>query len=177
MSKHKVVLYIAMSLDGYIARPDGSVDWLYEIEGNGGDNGYSEFYGTVGSVVMGRNTYEEVLKLADEFPYADKPAFVLTRSGQPPAPHVVFTGESIDRLIPRLQQTSEGKVWIVGGGLLVQSVLKLQLLDELQIALIPTILGEGIPLFPSGTVPENLTLTHTERMGQIVMLHYQTLGS
>ncbi|MFD2881793.1 dihydrofolate reductase family protein [Paenibacillus rhizoplanae] len=79
-----------MSLDGYIARPDGSVDWLYEIEGNGGDNGYSEFYGTVGSVVMGRNTYEEVLKLADEFPYADKPAFVLTRSGQPPAPHVVF---------------------------------------------------------------------------------------
>lgn len=68
MSKHKVVLYIAMSLDGYIARPDGSVDWLYEIEGNGGDNGYSEFYGTVGSVVMGRNTYEEVLKLADEFP-------------------------------------------------------------------------------------------------------------
>ncbi|MFC6647729.1 dihydrofolate reductase family protein [Paenibacillus rhizoplanae] len=91
--------------------------------------------------------------------------------------HMLFTGESIDRLIPRLQQTSEGKVWIVGGGLLVQSVLKLQLLDELQIALIPAILGEGIPLFPAGTAPENLTLTHTERMGQIVMLHYQTLRS
>lgn len=57
------------------------------------------------------------------------------------------------------------------------NVLKLQLLDELQIALIPTILGEGIPLFPAGTAPENLTLTHTERMGQIVMLHYQTLRS
>ncbi|MFD2881794.1 dihydrofolate reductase family protein [Paenibacillus rhizoplanae] len=66
---------------------------------------------------------------------------------------------------------------MVGGGLLVQSVLKLQLLDELQIALIPAILGEGIPLFPAGTAPENLTLTHTERMGQIVMLHYQTLRS
>lgn len=92
--------------------------------------------------------------------------------------HMLFLqANPLTGLSPRLQQTSEGKVWIVGGGLLVQSVLKLQLLDELQIALIPTILGEGIPLFPAGTVPENLTLTHTERMGQIVMLHYQTLRS
>lgn len=123
MSDNKTILYIAMSLDGYIARLDGSVDWLFDVEGDGGDNGYAAFYETIGSVVMGRYTYEEVLTLSEEFPYADRPTYVLSRSEQPPAPHVQFTTEEVDTLIPQLKQTSDGDVWIVGGGILVQAVL------------------------------------------------------
>lgn len=170
---NKVVLYIAMSLDGYIAEPNGSVDFLHDVEGDGGDNGYGEFYQTVGAVVMGRSTYEVVLVLEDEFPYADKPCYVLSRSKQNPAPHVTFTDESVASLIPRLKQDSEGDLWIVGGGQLVQSVLEEHLLDELQIAIIPKILGDGIPLFPKGTIPSSYNLTNVQQMGQIAFLTYQ----
>ncbi|KOY14703.1 deaminase [Paenibacillus xylanivorans] len=176
MSNNRVVLYIAMSLDGYIARPDGSVDWLFDVEGDGGDNGYSEFYSTIGSVVMGRLTYEEVLKLSDEFPYADRPTYVLSRSNQAPAPHVQFTDEAVENLISRLKQEFSGDIWIVGGGQLVQAVLEQQLLDEVEIAIIPKILGDGIPLFPTGTVPTHFRMIHTQTLGQIVSIRYQVQG-
>ena len=145
---NKVVLYIAMSLDGYIARKDGSVDWLFDVEGDGGDSGYAAFYQTIGTVVMGRTTYEDVLKLSEDFPYADRPTYVLSRSEQPPALHVQFTTEPVESLIPRLQQASDADLWIVGGGQLVQAVMDKRLLHEMEVAIIPKILGEGIPYFP-----------------------------
>lgn len=172
MKNKKVVLYIAVSLDGYIARMDGSVDWLFDVEGDGGDNGYSEFYRTVGTVVMGRLTYDEVLKLADEFPYADKPCYVLSRTEPTPTSHVTFTNEILNTLIPRLKANSEGDVWLVGGGQLVAAFLEAGLLDELHITVTPKILGEGIPLFPQGTVPSTFHLKHLEQMGQFVSLIY-----
>ncbi|WP_068781935.1 dihydrofolate reductase family protein [Paenibacillus sp. GM2] len=174
MNNNKVVLYLAISLDGYIARNDGSVDWLFDVEGDGGDNGYSKFYHTVGTVVMGRLTYDEVLKLADEFPYADKPCYILSRTEQPPAPHATFTNEALDTLIPRLKADSEGNVWLVGGGQLAAAFLEAGLLDELHITLTPKILGEGIPLFPQGTVPSTLRLKQIGQMGQFVSLIYTT---
>lgn len=170
---NKVVLYIAMSLDGYIARKDGSVDWLFDVEGDGGDNGYAAFYQTIGTVVMGRTTYEDVLKLSEDFPYADRPTYVLSRSEQPPAPHVQFTTEPVESLIPRLQQASDADLWIVGGGQLVQAVMEKRLLHEMEVAIIPKILGEGIPLFPEGTVPSNLKMMGTQTLGQIVSIRYQ----
>ncbi|MFS0872616.1 dihydrofolate reductase family protein [Paenibacillus xylanilyticus] len=170
---NKVVLYIAMSLDGYIARRDGSVDWLFDVEGDGGDNGYAAFYQTIGTVVMGRSTYEEVLTLSEDFPYADRPTYVLSRSEQPPAPHVQFTTEYVETLIPRLKQASDDDLWIVGGGLLVQAFLEKQLLDEIEVAIIPKILGEGIPLFPTGTVPSHLKMIGTQTLGQIISIRYQ----
>ncbi|MEO2207950.1 dihydrofolate reductase family protein [Paenibacillus pabuli] len=170
---NKVVLYIAMSLDGYIARKDGSVDWLFDVEGDGGDNGYAAFYQTIGTVVMGRTTYEDVLKLSEEFPYADRPTYVLSRSEQPPAPHVQFTTEPVETLIPRLQQASDADLWIVGGGQLVQAVMEKQLLHEIEVAIIPKILGEGIPLFPEGIVPSNLKMIGTQTLGQIISIRYQ----
>ncbi|PYY29118.1 dihydrofolate reductase family protein [Paenibacillus illinoisensis] len=170
---NKVVLYIAMSLDGYIARKDGSVDWLFDVEGDGGDNGYAAFYQTIGTVVMGRTTYEDVLKLSEDFPYADRPTYVLSRSEQPPAPHVQFTTEPVESLIPHLQQASDADVWIVGGGQVVQAVMEKRLLHEIEVAIIPKILGEGIPLFPEGIVPSNLKMMGTQTLGQIISIRYQ----
>lgn len=175
LNDNKVVLYIAMSLDGYIALPDGSVDWLHDVKGDGGDNGYAEFYGTVGSVIMGRQTYDEVLTLADEFPYAGKPCYVLTRtpSAQQATPHATFTDESLTELVPRVKEQSEGSVWLAGGGRLVQAFMQEGLLDEAVIAVIPKVLGRGIPLFPEGTVPSTFELSRMERRGDIVLLYYK----
>lgn len=172
MKQNKVILYIAMSLDGYIARPDGSVDWLHDVEGEG-DNGYSDFYSQVGTVIMGRNTYEEVLKLTDEFPYAGKPCYVLTRTYKDDHPYVSFTDEAIDTLIPRLRENSDGYVWLVGGGQLVQQFLNKGLIDELELYIIPKLIGEGIPLFPEGTPPAEFEFISTDRLGQIAALKYK----
>lgn len=173
MNNNKVVLYIATSLDGYIARRDGSVDWLDHVEVGGGDGGYIEFYSTVGTIVMGRMTYDEVLILADEFPYADKPCYVLSRSKQASTAHVTFTDESINTLIPRLKGDSKGDIWLVGGGQLAAAFLQEGLLDELHIAIIPTILGEGIPLFQAGVAPTNLHLMKVDKFEQMVSLIYK----
>ncbi|TKH44623.1 dihydrofolate reductase [Paenibacillus terrae] len=174
MKSNEVVLYIAMSLDGYIALPDGSVDWLYDVKGDGGDNGYADFYDTVGTLLMGRLTYDEVLKLSDAFPYAGKPCYVLTRSltGHPQAPHVTFTDEALPELVRRLQKQSKGAVWLVGGGQLVRDFLREGLLEKAIIAIIPKVLGRGIPLFPERTPPSTFELQEIERRGDIVMLHY-----
>ncbi|WP_068504192.1 dihydrofolate reductase family protein [Paenibacillus kribbensis] len=174
IKSNEVVLYIAVSLDGYIALPDGSVDWLFDVKGDGGDNGYADFYDTVGTVLMGRLTYEEVLKLSDDFPYAGKPCYVLTRSltEHQQAPHVTFTDEVLTRLVPRLQEQSEGAVWLVGGGQLVQAFMQEGLLDKAIIAIIPKVLGQGIPLFPEGTLPSTFELKEIEHRGDIVLLHY-----
>jgi len=171
--KNKVVLYIAMSLDGYIARPDGSVDWLFDVEGDGGDNGYSKFYDTIGTVVMGRLTNDEILTLSEEFMYAGKPCYVLSRTKQADRDQVTFTDESLDTLIPKLQNASSGDVWIVGGGQIVKECLAKGLLEDIIITIIPKVLGSGIPLFPEGTVPSTFKLYHSEVMGQMVSLYYQ----
>ncbi|WNF22921.1 dihydrofolate reductase family protein [Mesobacillus jeotgali] len=173
MKKSNVILYIAMSLDGYIARQDGAVDWLDDVEGDG-DNGYSEFYSQVGSVIMGRKTYEEVLKLTDEFPYAGKTCYVISRQTTKNSPYVTFTDEELESLVSRLKEHSDGYVWLVGGGQLVKQFLEKRLIDELELYIIPKLIGEGIPLFPDGTPPADFELTSTGRHGQIASLTYRS---
>ncbi|MBT2645111.1 dihydrofolate reductase [Bacillus sp. ISL-41] len=172
MKKSNVILYIAVSLDGYIARPDGAVDWLDDVEGEG-DNGYGEFYSQVGTVIMGRKTYEEVLRLTDEFPYAGKPCYVLSRQTMENSPHVTFTDEDLVSLVSRLKKDSNSYVWLVGGGQLVKQFLEKQLIDEIQLYIIPKLIGEGIPLFPDDTPPAEFELTGTGQLGQIASLTYK----
>ncbi|MBS8265441.1 dihydrofolate reductase [Mesobacillus boroniphilus] len=173
MKKSNVILYIAMSLDGYIARLDGAVDWLDDVEGEG-DNGYSEFYSQVGTVIMGRKTYEEVLNLTNEFPYAGKACYVLSIHPQESSPEVTFTDEELETLVSRLKEQSDGYVWLVGGGQLVKQFLEKNLIDEIELYIIPKLVGEGIPLFPEGTPPANFELTDTGRYGQIAALKYRS---
>ncbi|GIP26068.1 hypothetical protein J23TS9_11980 [Paenibacillus sp. J23TS9] len=172
---NKVVLYIAMSLDGYIALPDDSVEWLDDVKGDGGDNGYADFYNTIGTVIMGRLTYEVILKLSDDFPYAGKPCYVTTRTPEQyqNEPNVTFTNEALTELVPRLKNQSEGSVWLVGGGQMVQAFMQEGLMEEAIIAIIPKVLGQGIPLFPNGTPPSTFELRQVEQRGDIVLLHYK----
>ncbi|AJS60921.1 dihydrofolate reductase family protein [Paenibacillus sp. IHBB 10380] len=169
--KRSIVLYIAASLDGYIARENGEIDWLYEVEGEG-DNGYDEFYQTIDTVLMGKTTYDHTFELADQFPYPDKKCYVFSRSAQDPSPHATFIKDDVSGFVAKLKEQEGAKIWIVGGAEILDVLLKEKLVDEFIITIVPTILGKGIPLFKKDNSEMKLVLNKTIRFGQFIQLHY-----
>ncbi|MGE6555562.1 dihydrofolate reductase family protein [Exiguobacterium artemiae] len=167
----KTVLYIACSLDGKIARSNDSLDWLFAVEGDG-DNGYATFMEDVGAVIMGRKTFDEVLILSEDYPYPAIDNYVLTRQHGKQSEHATFTTEPLDVLLDRISPTIDGKIWLIGGGELIQEALRLQLIDQLELAIAPVVLGSGIPLFPEGTLETRLRLTGCRPSGQFIMATY-----
>ncbi|MED3879553.1 dihydrofolate reductase family protein [Priestia megaterium] len=169
--KKKIVVYIAASLDGYIARENGEIDWLESVEGEG-DNGYEDFYQTCDAVVMGKATYDHVQKLTLEFPYPDKKCYVFSRSAQGKDQHVEFVNKSVASFLTNLNQDTK-KIWLVGGADILADFLKAKRVDEFIISVIPVLLGAGIPLFKQGIPEMNLKLTHMKQYGQIAQLYYE----
>ncbi len=140
----KLKLFIASSLDGYIARPDGSVDWLF----TDGDYGYHEFYNSIGTVLMGRKTYDKVLEFGD-YPYKDKRSIIFTR--QDTSLQVTdkpeFVSGDIVKFTDSLRRSESDDVWLVGGSQIIRLFLEQDLIDEIILSIHPVILGNGIPLF------------------------------
>ena len=167
-----IVLYIAMSLDGKIARSNDQLDWLFAVEGDG-DNGYAEYFKTVGAVIMGRKTYEEVLQLSEEYPYPNMPNYIMTRQPDRAAEHVTFTDETIEELIDRLKGEVDQDIWLIGGGEVIKAAMEHDLIDRYEIAIAPVVLGGGIPLFLEGTKETKLRLTSHHASGQFVMVTYE----
>ncbi len=165
-----VVLYIGISLDGYIATREDGLEWLLSTQGCG-DNGFGAFYDTVDAVIMGRRTYDWIM--AEEkgrFPYVGKECHVYTTRPGEDTPEVHFTAQSPDELIGRLK--AEGKrVWIVGGSQIIDLVRKKQLVDEYILNIAPVILGDGIPLFRPGE-EEKLVMDGVQNFGQFVEICY-----
>lgn len=162
-------LYIATTLDGYIADKNDNLQWLFDVEGEG-DNGYGAFYDTIDTVVMGMSTYRWLLENeADEWGYVGKTCYVLTRQKLPATKKVIFV--NFDELLEHLK-TATGNIWNVGGGEVIKLFLEHHLIDELQITVAPVLLGDGIPLFPTGTYNEKLELIDAKTYGQFVELHY-----
>ncbi|ALC90647.1 hypothetical protein AM500_13265 [Bacillus sp. FJAT-18017] len=173
MSKNrKVVVFIAQTLDGYIATKDDSLEWLFKVEGEG-DNGYSEFYETVDTIVMGKRTFDWIMEQEKgNFPYPNKECFVFTRSQLENTSHVTFLNEDIPAFIHSLKQKVGRDIWIVGGGDLLQTFFKEKLVDEMIVTIAPTILGEGIPLFKEGNYQLDLHLKSVRTFNQFAELHY-----
>ena len=167
----KVILYIAMSLDGYIARKDGSVDWLDEDEEEE-ETGYLDFYKTIDTIVMGRKTYEQVMSFGD-WVYKGKKNYVLTSNkvGIKENSDVEIVDEDTAAFINKLKLESKSNIWLLGGAETVNVFLDEELIDEFRIAVIPVILGEGIRLFTSSK-EQKLKLADTKRYGNIVELKY-----
>lgn len=147
-----VRLYIALSLDGFVADRDGGVGWLdAHVDPAEGDYGYAEFYASVAALAMGRATYEQVLTFGD-WPYLGKPTYVFAHDPPPGEhPHAEFVTDPA-RFVAETPW-GEGDLWLVGGGRLVASFREAGLIDEYVLTVLPVLLGEGIPLFP-GAQPE-----------------------
>jgi dihydrofolate reductase len=172
-SQRKLVLFIATSLDGYIATNNESLDWLFKVEGEG-DNGYSEFYETVDTILMGRRTYDWILNHETEaFPYSNKDCYVFSRSVSENNKDVKFVNGDIVDFTNQLKSQKGKNIWIVGGGELLHYFIKEKLVDELIITVAPTLIGTGISLFKEDDYELELSLKGTRRFNQFVELHYE----
>lgn len=173
MSTGIITLYIAASVDGFIATEDGGVSWLEKFQRDGGDEGgYEEFFASVDCLLMGSKTYEQVLGFG-AWPYGQKPTYVVTRRDLPRTNEAVelFDGP-VDELAERLTREYE-HVWLVGGAQLAQTVLRSNRIDRLHLSLVPVLLGRGIPLFDDAGETHELTLLDTiARDSGIVELRY-----
>lgn len=170
----KVILYIAASLDGYIARIDGEIDWLSIVERAGEDYGYAAFYESVDALVMGRKTYDLALTFG-EWPYPGKKSFVFTHSDLTSDRNdVVFLSSDVASGVATIEAQGFHTLWLVGGGALTRSFLQNDLIDEYILSLIPVLLGNGIPLFSTTGREEKLVLAgSTEYPSGLVQLHYK----
>lgn len=164
-----IVFYGAISVDGYLARENHALDWLIGTEGEN-DTNYQEFYDGIDTIVMGRNTYEQILILSpEEFPYEGKRCYVFSRTLTGSTEHVTFINEDIVEFTKSLKGQ---RIWVVGGGEILQPLLQAKLVDEWIIQIAPTILGRGIPMFVPGDQENELTLVDVRRYKQFAELHY-----
>ena len=172
----KMKLYIAMSLDGYIARKDGSIDWLESFPNpNKIDYGYAAFYETIDTVIMGRKTYDHVLGFDVPWPLENCVTYIATheQAFQPTTPQTHVLQGDISTATHNLIKSKGKDIWLMGGGQLVAYYLDHQLLDEMMIFVIPTIIGEGIPLFSSPLKECSFTLQAVEQYETgAALLHY-----
>ncbi|WP_236690307.1 dihydrofolate reductase family protein [Guptibacillus hwajinpoensis] len=172
MSERKVSVYIATSVDGYIATENDSLDWLFRSEPEG-DAGYGEFYDTVDTVIMGRRTYDWVMEQVEgKYPYEDKQSYIYTSRLEESTSDITFTSEKPSTLIDRIKKVDGGTIWLVGGGAIINEFLQNNLIDEFIISIAPALIGKGIPLFNNSKMEHNLELTDVRRYGQFAQLHY-----
>ncbi len=148
----KLKLYIATSLDGYIATEDGGVEWLDAYQSDEEDYGYHRFYDSVDTLLMGGNTYRTILGFG--WPYEGKQTWVLSRTIQTAGiGQVGIVGRDALMLVRQLKSIETGKdIWLVGGGETISLLLAESLIDEMRLCIFPVMLGCGIRLFPPGPV-------------------------
>ncbi len=165
-----VVLYVATSLDGFIARRDGSVDWL--PAGGSEDFGYAQFLSTVDTVIMGRRTYNQVLTFGP-FPYEGKKCYVFSHRRQGTDENVVFVNEEIEPFMAELRSLPGKHIWLAGGASLAQAFIRAGEVDEAIITVVPQILGDGIALFEAGGPAAVLELKEARTYPQgLVQMRY-----
>lgn len=142
----KFRVYIAASVDGYIATPDGGVEWLEAF--SGGDFGYDDFFASIDTVVMGRASFDQVLGRG-KWPYAGQPSIVLTHREAPRVdiPDLHFMKGEIGRLADEILARAKGDIWIMGGADTIRGFLAAGRVDTLEVFTMPVLLGRGIPLF------------------------------
>lgn len=164
-----LVCFIATSLDGYIAGPAGEIDWLFTDQ----DYGYTRFYATVDTVVMGRKTYDLCLTF-EEYPYPDIPNYVWSRTRRGKDEHTTFVSGDIAECLKGLKQQEGKTIWLVGGSALVGEAIRHDLLDELIVSVHPLVLGDGVPLFPHGLPKTQFQLIQSEPFSTgLVQLTYR----
>lgn len=171
----KIIGYIAASLDGFIAGPGENLDWLFRYEGMDlGEHDYRVFLRRIRTVVMGRGTYDFIAREPAAWVYDQQRAIVVTSRPIPDSKEAIETCSDIDALIAELRSLEDGDVWMLGGGQLQMAFMERGALDEIEIYVIPELIGGGRPLFPATgfqTSPELLSAQALDR--GCVRLHYR----
>lgn len=171
------IVYIATSIDGYIADKDGGLDWLQSIPNPDNlDFGWADLMDHIDAIVMGRNTFEKICSFDCDWPYL-KPVFILSNSLASLPEEYKGKAELISGPLSEVLETIQGKGFselYIDGGMTIQSFLKEDRIDEMIITIIPILLGGGTPLF--GELPESMTFEHTKTkvlLNAMVQNHYR----
>lgn len=159
----KVILGAGITLDGRIARPDGSVDYLFMTKE--GAKEFARFYKTIDTVIIGRKTLDAVADMP-EGPYKSPKGiqtYIFSRT-QPPGERdgVIFTNQSPRVWLRKIRARPGKHIFHMGGGELARSFLEADLIDELFLGIVPILLGDGLPLFPAGFAQRNFTLVENK---------------
>ena len=173
--KRKIIVYIATSADGYIARRDGSVDWLDRPRPRG-SYGMPGFFRSVDTILWGRKTYDESLGRGGPDPFGGKMKnYVFThRPPKASVPGIEFVNEGVPVFCKRLRAQPGKNIWMMGGGGVIASFLDAGEIDEFSIHVIPVMIGEGIPLLAPGRRQVPLTLLSTCKFSDgVVHLNYR----
>lgn len=172
----KIKLYIATSFNGKIAKPDGSVDWLESIPNpDKNDYGYRDFYKCIDTTIQGYSTYKQIIGWGIDFPYADKKNYVLTRNQDlKNTKYVEFVSHNHIDFINNLKQQEGDDIWLIGGGQSNTLLLNENLIDEIQVFVMPIILTDGIGLFEALPKETQLKLIDTKSYPSgVVQLKYK----
>ena len=169
----KVILAVGVTLDSYIARSNGAVDYLFMPK----DFSMASFFASIDTIIMGRKTYDVSLQMGEGAFGAHIASYVLSRV-QPPGARdgVTFVNEPVTQLVDRLraQPAKVKHIWLMGGGELAHQFLHADLVDEIHLGIVPIVLGEGIPLFPPGFPQRNFKLLENNSFSKgLVELKYQ----
>jgi dihydrofolate reductase len=170
----KIIVHIAASVDGYIARPDGDLEWLTSRPAPPGFYGMNEFMKSIDTLVLGRKTYEAGLQLGAKYDDGNR-TIVFSRHAAPrnaPA-SVEFVGPDIDSVVRRLREEPGKNIWLMGGGELIAAFLDAGAIDEFVVSVVPVFIGDGIPLIAHRHRHERLKLRSVEPFDDgLVKLHY-----
>lgn len=171
----KVILYIAMSLDGYIADQNGKVDWLNEYGSNEEADSYSLLLKKVDTVVMGYNTYHQIVTELSpkQWVYEGLKSYVITHNKIPSNSEIMFVNSSPVELVKNMKKKSGKDIWICGGANIISQLMQEELIDRFHISVLPTILGNGIRLFNDINNEMKLDLVQTRSASGIVELIYE----
>jgi dihydrofolate reductase len=174
MAERKVILYIACSLDGYIAKPNDDLSFLDIVKQDGEDYGYNEFIATVDTVILGRKTYDWVIKQVKTYPDEGKEVYVITSTDKPKEGRVNFYSGNLKELVSDLKEKGGQHIFCNGGATIVNELLQYRLIDEIIISVIPVLVGRGTKLFKEGQPEQNLTLISSKKfVTGLVQLHYK----
>lgn len=172
----KIILFIAISLDGYIADLNGNVDWLRgEDTDSENIDTYSEFIKDIDTVIMGWNTYEQIVTELSptEWVYSNLTTYVITHRELSSSDKIKFVSQDPCCLLQQMMFEPGKDIWICGGADIVQQLMVRDMIDKYYISIIPTLLGKGIPLFGSLKNETRLSLIKTQNYNGIVELIYE----
>lgn len=171
----KIIYGVGISLDGYIARLDGSVDFLHLRPSN---HSMGPFFKTIDVGLMGRKTYEAGVRMAGgKFQSFGLGCYIFSRSlPEGERGGAIFVREEPKRLVEELRKKQGKNIWLIGGGELAREFLKEDLVDELYLGIVPVVIGEGIPMFAAGFPQREFTLTENKTYsGDLIALKYERM--
>ena len=172
----KLSLFIATSLDGYIAKPNDDLSFLKLVEKEGEDYGYAEFTSTIDTLIIGRRTYDWVLREVGSSHYDDgeRDVYVITRTERPQAGRTIFYTGDINELVKRLKAEKGKNIYCDGGAEIIHELLQHDLIDEFIISVVPILLGNGTRLFKDGRPEQTLEFIGVKTfVTGLTQLHYK----